>query len=301
MTIFNPSIPTNNNIGGTIEQFCWTWQQQEFTIIYEKLGQGKPILLLPAFSTVSSRTEMAKIAHSLAPDYQVFVLDWLGFGDSDRPCVNYQPSVYHQLLTDFVLSNFQQPITIIAAGHGSGYALQLAQNYPQSVSKIVLIAPTWKGPLRVMGLPSKMRKLIKNLVRSPIIGQFLYYLNTTPAFLRFMYRRHVYIDDTKLTPDFITHKRQITQHQGARFAPVAFVTGEIDPIEDRSQILNLIKSLSQPILTIIAQQSPPYSKTEMSAIAELSNVESIELKGTLGIYEEYPEAVTTAIRGFIGS
>ena len=301
MTGFNPSssIATNTSVGGTVEQFSWSWQQLGFTITYETLGQGNPILLLPAFSTVSTRTEMAGIAHLLANHYRLFALDWLGFGESERPSLNYQPSLYEQLLTDFVLSHFEQPVIIIAAGHAAGYALKLASYYPESVAKIVLIAPTWRGPLRVMGVPTGMRKLVKNLVRAPVIGKFLYYLNTTPAFLRLMYRRHVYVDQTKLTPEFITHKRQITQHQGARFASVAFVTGEIDPIESRSEALSLIESLAQPILTIIAEQSPPYSKTEMEAIGELAKVENIRLPGTLGIHEEDPEGVTEAIRSLM--
>ncbi|ELR99715.1 alpha/beta fold hydrolase [Gloeocapsa sp. PCC 73106] len=279
-----------------VENFSWSWQKQEFTIAYETLGQGSPILLLPAFSTVSSRTEMAGIAQLLATEYQVWLLDWLGFGSSDRPKINYQPSLYQQLLTDFVLTHFQQPIAIAAAGHSAGYALKLAQDYPSSVSSIVLIAPTWRGPLKVMGVSTGIRKLVNNLVRSPIIGQLLYYLNTTPGFLRFMYRRHVYTDQTKLTPEFITKKRQITQQTGARFAPVAFVTGEIDPIDNQSDI---IKSLSQPILNIIPEQSPPYSKTAMEAIAPLAKVDTVRLPGTLGIHEEYSVAVTEAIRPFL--
>lgn len=286
-------------IGGQVEHMAWSWQQQKFTLVYETLGEGAPLLLLPAFSTVSTRTEMAAIAHLLADQYQVYVLDWLGFGESNRPKIAYEPLLYQQLLTDFVLSHFSQPVAIAAAGHGAGYALQLAHNHPSSVASIILIAPTWRGPLRVMGVPTPVRKLVNNLVRWPIFGEFLYYLNTTPAFLRFMYRRHVYTDETKLTPEFIQQKRQITQQQGGRFAPVAFVTGEIDPLENSSEALDLIESLSQPILNIIPEQSPPYSKAAMEAIAKLTQVETVSLPGTLGIHEEYPEAVTKTIRSFL--
>ncbi len=291
---------------GIVHQFVWNYQNGSFQMTYETFGQGEPILLLPAFSTVSSRTEMAKIAQDLASDYQVTLLDWLGFGDSERPNLDYQPSLYQQLLTDFVTSCFDQSIIVIASGHASGYALRLAQTHPHLIQQIALIAPTWRGPLRVMGVNQKLRKSLKNLVRMPLIGQFLYYLNTTPSFLRFMYRRHVYVDQTKLTPDFITHKRQITQHQGARFAPVAFVTGEIDPFNNRSETLSLVASLSQPILIIIAEQAPPSSKAEMEAIAygspsanaQLPNVTAIRVSGTLGVYEEFAEEVSHAIRNF---
>ncbi|MGB3559581.1 MAG: hypothetical protein WBA24_13655, partial [Geitlerinemataceae cyanobacterium] len=77
-------------------------QDQTFTVISETLGQGMPVLLLPAFSTVSSRTEMQGIARGLSDRFQVTAIDWLGFGDSDRPSLNYCPSIYHQFLKNFV-------------------------------------------------------------------------------------------------------------------------------------------------------------------------------------------------------
>ena len=287
------------NTQGTIHQFTWNWQNQQFSVTYETLGQGNPILLLPAFSTVSSRTEMAGIAQLLAQQYQVYLLDWLGFGDSQRPALDYQPKLYHQLLKDFVNTTFQQPIVMIAAGHSVSYGLDLAKIAPEAISKLILIAPTWRGPLKVMGVPKRMRNLVKNLVRTPIIGQFLYYLNTTPGFLKLMYRRHVYTDATQLTDEFITQKRSITQQKGARFAPVAFVTGTLDPAENRADFLNLIQELSQPILTIIAEQSPSYSKKEMEAIASIDKVKIVRLPGTLGIHEEFSELVAEKIQEFL--
>lgn len=84
-----------------------------------------------------------------------------------------------------------------------------------------------------MGLPEGVRNGVKNLVRSLILGQILYNLNTKPSFLRLMYKRHVYTDETKLTPEFIAQKHQITSKGGGRYASAAFVTGAIDPVTNR--------------------------------------------------------------------
>jgi pimeloyl-ACP methyl ester carboxylesterase len=242
---------------------------------------------------------MKGIAQILANQYQVTVLDWLGFGDSQCPPVDYNPLLFQQLLQDFVKSIFNTPIILIAAGHASGYAVKFAQDHRDLVAKLILVAPTWQGPLRVMGLPDGLRNGVKNLVRSPIIGQALYYLNTTPSFLRLMYKRHVYVDETKLTPEFIAQKHQITSKHGARYAPAAFVTGAIDPVATREEFLNDLASVSMPLLIILAENAPPKSKAEMKAMAKLEQVQTVRLSGTLGIYEEYPQAVGEAIQHFI--
>ncbi|MDJ0734750.1 MAG: alpha/beta fold hydrolase [Nostocaceae cyanobacterium] len=293
------STLTIGNIGGMVYEYFWNWQGKQLKIVYETRGEGQPVLLLPAFSTVSSRGEMAGIAEIISSQFQVVALDWLGFGESERPNLDYNPAIYQQLVEEFVQSIFDIPIIIIAAGHASGYAVNLAKKCPNNVAKLVLIAPTWRGPLRVMGLPETVRTMVREMVCSPGIGQILYQLNTTPGFLRFMYSRHVYVDESKLNPEFINQKRQITQQPGARFAPAAFVTGGIDPVEKRGDLIVTLQSLSIPILVIVAQQAPPASLAEMLAIAELSQVEKIELSGTLGIHEEYPVNVSEAICNFL--
>ena len=170
MTAVTNPTQLNFGIGGKSDRYNWHYLGKQYQVVYETIGQGNPILLLPALSTVSSRTEMNGIANLLASQYEVTVLDWLGFGESPCPSVDYSPALLQQLLEDFVQSVFNSPIIAVAAGHSSGYALKLAQNNPNLVSKIILIAPTWQGPLRVMGLPDGVRNGVNNLVRIAFSG-----------------------------------------------------------------------------------------------------------------------------------
>jgi pimeloyl-ACP methyl ester carboxylesterase len=286
-------------IGGTVETFRWEWQNQSYRVAYETRGEGAPVLLLPAFSTVSTRLEMQGIAEQLAPHFQVVAMDWLGFGQSDRPAVNYQPALYCQLLKDFVQTQFRQPVAVVAAGHAAGYAMQVAQQNPCPWSKIVLLAPTWKGPLRVMGVPTPMRDAVRELVRSSGIGEALYTLNTAPAFLKFMYQQHVYVDANKLTPEFMQAKYAITQHPGGRHAPAAFVTGTLDPMQSHEEFLQIGRSLSVPTRVVIGEQSPGQSKAEMEALAELPGIQSHRISGSLGLHEEYAHEVAAIVLSFL--
>jgi pimeloyl-ACP methyl ester carboxylesterase len=294
----SPTIPLSQ-IGGCAKSYPWTWQARDLTLVYETLGQGSPILLLPALSTVSSRTELGELAAHLSSSFQVFAIDWLGFGQSDRPWLNYQPQLYQQVLCDFVRSTFCDPIPVVAAGHAAGYVMQLAAAQPGLFSQIILVAPTWRGPLPTMGVKLSVASAVRELVRSPILGQMLYKLNTLPGFLRWMYRRHVYVNPDKLTPEFIQSKWQITQQPGARFAPAAFVTGTLDPARSRSEFLSWFDPLPAPILALLSEQAPPKSKAEMAALAEVPGIQVAWLPGTLGMHEEFAPAIAQAIDHFL--
>jgi pimeloyl-ACP methyl ester carboxylesterase len=298
----NVTSTESPTVAPTTSIYQWIWQGQSLSIAYETEGTGKPILLLPAFSTVSSRTEMSGLAALLKSQFQVTTVDFPGFGDSARPRLDYAPPLYRQFLADFVRDIYTSPITIIAAGHAAGYALNLAATVPNSVSELVLLAPTWRGPLPTMARGQKpWLKGVRALIRTPILGQFLYQLTTTPSFLAFMYRRHVYADANKLTPDLLTQKRQLTQQPGARFGAAAFVTGGLDPYLDRSEAISHLQSLTIPVLVAIGQSSPPKSTAEMQALAAVPNIVSYILPGTLGMHEEYPSELYEVILPFLTS
>jgi pimeloyl-ACP methyl ester carboxylesterase len=284
-----------------MQEYLWTWEKQKLRVSYENFGQGSPILLLPALSTVSSSSEMDGIAQKLAAHFQVTVVDWPGFGKSERLPLDYRPALYCQFLQDFVKDIFgSSPITVIAAGHGASYAIELASENPSLWSRLVLVAPTWRGPLpTAMGEHRGWYKLLRNLVRSPFVGQFLYSLTIKPSFLRLMYRRHVYSNPDKVTDEFVKFKRQNSQKQGARYAAAAFVTGELDAVLNREGFLAWFQSLSVPLMVVIGEQTPPKSKAEMEAIGTLSGVHLYRMDGSLGIHEEYGDHVATAILPFL--
>lgn len=287
--------------GGVVQEYLWNFENQQFRVVYETLGKGSPLLLLPSFSSVSTRLEVGELAKLLAPNFQVVALDWPGFGESSRPSLNYRPEIYQQFLEDFVKAVFNTPVTVVAAGHAATYVLQLAVKQQAAFSRIVLLAPTWRGPLPTMGASQQIAGIVRELVRSPILGQALYKLNTTQSFLSFMYRRHVFTDAAKITPSFIEKKWQTTQQPGARFASAAFVTGNLDAVHEQSDFLELVQSLTVPLMVVIGESSPPKSREEMNALVALPGVRSVVILGSLGLHEEYPAVVLEAIQDFLFS
>jgi hypothetical protein len=110
-----------------------------------------------------------------------------------------------------------------------------------------------------------------------------------------MFRRHVYSDINTLTPELLTRKQELSQQPGARFGAGAFVTGGLDPYTSRDEAIDRLQSLSIPVIIALAEHSPPKSKAEMLALAEVSGVTSFTIPGTLGLHEEYPTELDEAI------
>jgi len=221
------------------DTFLWEWRGRPIKVAYETLGTGRAALLLPAFSTVSSREEMRPLAEYLAAQGCGCVLvDWPGFGDSTRGRLGYGPQLYHHFLADFAAAVVPRGAAVVAAGHAACYALALARDRPGVWSHAVLLAPTWRGPLpTAMGEHPRAYAWARRVVGTPVIGEALYRLNTLRSVIGLMYRRHVYSEAGLITSAFVVKKQNLARRPGGRFGSVKFVTGNLDPVSDRGAFL----------------------------------------------------------------
>ena len=280
--------------------FDWSAEGCAFAVACHTLGPGPPVLFLPAMSTVSSRLEWQAVAAELADQFTATLVDWPGFGASSRPQAAYSPTLYEAFLRDFVRSQFDRPIAVVAAGHAAGYVLRIAAAGDPCWSRAVLAAPTWRGPLpTAMGEHRRFYALLGALVACPGLGQALYHINTSRWFLQRMYGRHVFVDVRRLGPSFVLEKQRLARQRGARFAAAAFVTGALDPFADRDSCCRAMRSATFPLLLVTGKQTPPKSAAEMAALAATCAKPPLYVPGSLGLHEECAEAISTPIRLFL--
>ena len=251
-------------------------------------------LLLPALSTVSSRGEWRTFATAIGDRYRLVSFDWPGFGDSDRPRIRYDVETLRTTLNavlDHLKSTHKKKITVVAVGHSAPAALSLADERSLEWDRLVLVAPTWRGPLPTMtGWTPEQFKWLRQLVSLPVLGSMLYRLNTSRTILKLMLRRHVWVNPEMLNPEIIREQQLLSRKKGARFASVSFVSGGFDPDVKRTWWLEQAKLLKCPLHVVLATEAPPRSKEEMTYLAELAD-EVSEIKGRLGLHQEYGKAL----------
>lgn len=116
----------------------------------DESGAGQTVLLLPALSSISTRHEMDGLASRLSGRFRVVTVDWPGFGEDAKPQMDWIPDLMTRFLETFLDEVEADPFALVAAGHGAGYALRHLAAHPGSVSALVTLAPTWRGPFPTM-------------------------------------------------------------------------------------------------------------------------------------------------------
>jgi pimeloyl-ACP methyl ester carboxylesterase len=288
--------------------FPWNWRGTPVPVGYEVSDPagGEPILMLPAMSTVSTRDELRALAHHLG-SRRCIITDWPGFGDTARPRLDYDRALCRGFLVELVArlqgELERRSFPVVACGHAAGYAIDLEARHPGTFTHLALIAPTWRGPLPTMMSGRKpIQGRLRRLIHAPVIGELLYRLNVSRPVVRMMYRRHVFADPAFLTDDLLADRMRLTRQPGARFASACFVTGALDPFDDRAAFLAAARRVQGPMLMLYGPDTPTRSRAEMEALAGLPGIKSLLLeRGTLGMAEELAGDLAPLIEGFLSS
>ncbi len=263
------------------------------------IGSGPDALLLPALSSISARVEMRALARHLGHDHRCLVPDWPGFGDHQRARIPMNPATMHAFL-DALIETLPGPYALgVAAGHAAPYLVAAARRHPGLFGRLVLVAPTWRGPLPTAMGPERKGLIagIRRAIETPLLGDALYRINISRPIIGRMMRAHVYADPAHVTPGVIADKHAVTRQIGGRFGTAAFVTGGLDPYETRKDFLDLFGDAGlPPILVLRPERAPRRSGAEMDALIATGHVTRAAIPGALAPHEEYPGEVAAAIR-----
>lgn len=270
---------------------------------FDVSGSGTQALLLPALSSISARSEMAPLAAELSREHRCLVPDWPGFGERDRGHLPLSPATLHAFL-DALIAARPGPYALgLAAGHAAGYLVAAAARRPGLFGRLVLVAPTWRGPLPTAMGPERRPAYgkLRRAIETPILGEALYRANISRPVIRRMMRAHVYADPAHVTDAVVEAKHRITRQPRGRFGTAAFVTGGLDPVETRDEFLALFSAGLPPLTLLRPEQAPRRSGAEMDALAEALRAagrpaQVARVPGALSPHEEFPAQVASAIR-----
>ncbi|MEM8779187.1 MAG: alpha/beta fold hydrolase [Cyanobacteria bacterium P01_G01_bin.49] len=126
------------------QQRYWFWRgwQIRYSFLFSGLKTVKnpkpPLILLHGFG--------AAIEHwrhnipILAEDYQVYALDLLGFGGSNKAATNYSVYLWVEQIHDFWQTFIGQPVVLVGNSIGSLVCLTAATKYPEMVAGIAMLS-----------------------------------------------------------------------------------------------------------------------------------------------------------------
>ena len=138
-----------------LQSIFTSFSAESIPTAYVQQGKGStPILLLHGFD--SSLLEFRRLMPLLAETQEVYAVDLLGFGFSNRvPNLPYGAAGIKTHLYYFWKTVIQKPVILVGASMGGAAAIDFSLAYPELVKKLVLLDSA-------------------GLAKQPVIGKFMF-------------------------------------------------------------------------------------------------------------------------------
>ena len=234
----------------------WTWQG--YRIRYQQAGErGPALLLIHGFG--ASSDHWRKNLPDLGEGHQVFALDLLGFGQSDKP-TPCQPHAYTfetwgAIAVRFCREVIQAPAFFVGNSIGCVVALQAAVDDPEFCRGVVMIDCS----LRLLHvrkrrtLPwyrSATAPILQRLLDVRPLGEFFFAQLATKRSLRRILRQ-AYGRKEAVTDELLTLLLEPAFSPGALDVFLAFIKYDEGPLAE-----DLLPQLSCPILILWGEEDP---------------------------------------------
>lgn len=179
-------------------------------------GSGAPVLLVHSVNAAASAYEMKPLFDHYGSHRPVYALDLPGYGHSTRGDRTYTPQLMADAIAN-VLEVIGEPAHVVALSLSSEFAARTAIRYPERFASLTAISPTG------FGSPGD-RPNIGGLLRVPVWSQAIFDVIASRRSIEFFLSRSF---GGPVDEGMIEHAYRTSHRPGARFAPLAFLSGEL--------------------------------------------------------------------------
>jgi len=286
-------VTTQQLTTSTFDKLIWNWQG--YKIQYTVMGTGKPLVLVHGFGAAIGHWRK-NIPVLAAAGYQVFALDLLGFGGSDKPPLDYSLELWEQLLKDFWTAHIQEPTVFIGNSIGALLSLKVVADNPEISAGGILINCAGGLSHRPHELNPPLRIVMaafNQLVRSKITGPFLFNRIRQKSQIRRTLLQ-VYRNPSAVTDELVDLLYTPSCDPGAQevFASILAAPPGPSPVE-------LLPKVKHPLLVIWGADDPWTPITRAKIYQDLSHTQPIEVVPVPNAghcpHDELPEVVNSLI------
>lgn len=291
-----PVTELSNPLGLRIRYVPWEGCHYAF---YARPGEGRPLVFLHSINAVAAAHEMRPLVlrFQRSTERPLYVLEWFGFGHSDRPNVDYTPEMLEDQLEHW-LEQVIRPAggaDIIALSLGAAYAAAVARRRPDLVNSLVAIEPAGLGD----GPSAIAEGWAKLLFTLPGVQRAFYDRLTTPEALYDFARERLFTPEFGVPEEFVEFGAETARVQGAARPLDEFLGGRLFPKNVRDAFVRM----PQPLLvlhgTVNSRRMEDY--TELPAIAARPNATVAALPTGALPHWERPGEVVERIEAFFAA
>src|SRR6266702_2740165 len=181
-----------------------------------------------------------------------------GFGLSDHPGIDYTAETFSDLISDFLKEAIGKPAVVVAHGLTCGYVIADAYRRPQLFERLVLVSPP--ADILEESFQSPMSNAVKFLLRTPLLGQFIYNTLTSRRAIRAYYDVECFQNPGLITEELVEYIYS-NAHQSNNRYPAASILSD-----------NLVMDVREPLARLQVPVVAIWGREDVFTLPETGNL-----------------------------
>ncbi|MBD5485034.1 MAG: alpha/beta fold hydrolase [Lachnospiraceae bacterium] len=287
------SLCTVKNLLANSENHYYEWRFGK--IRYQKKGSGAPLLLVHDLTVGSSNYEYHRLINNLTEEHEVYSIDLLGYGLSDKPAITYTNNLYEQLISDFIKNVIKRKTSVVVTGESAPFVMMACHNNPDILNKLICINP--QNLYLQNQIPSKQTKLMKLFLESPILGTFTYHILTNRHSMEETFRTEYFCHSDEIKEKYIYNylEAAYTGNYYSKYAFASYVGKYMN-----MNILHELKEINNSILMIGGEKEKDIKTTIENYKYYNAAIEDVYIPDTKHLPQlEAPDEVLEQIKIFL--
>lgn len=287
------SLCTVKNLLTNSENYFYDWRFGK--IRYQKKGKGTPLLFIHDLTIGSSSYEFHRLINNLTEKNEIYTIDLLGYGLSDKPSMTYTNNLYEQLINDFIKNVIGKKTSVVATGESVPFVIMACHKNPEIINKIICINP--QSLYLQNQIPSKQTSLLKIFIEAPIVGTFIYHILSNRTSIEKTFQKQYFFHPEEIREKYIFNYLEAA-HVGGYHAKYTFASYAGKYMN--MNILYELKGINNSILMIGGEEEEDIKTTIENYKYYNAAIEDIYIPETRHLPQlEAPDAVLEQINMFL--
>lgn len=221
-----------------------------YKVAGEVTGDEHPVVFVHGIGAGNHSYEWSQNFGQLATLYKCYAFDLLGFGNSERPNINYTAEVYIKQLTEFLDEVVGQPAYVVASSLAASYAVQVAYRRPELIDKLLMVEPTGLDAKSGTGGAEVVSSAFYGVLRAPLIDKSIYSWVASNSGIRSFMENQMFYDKSIVTDKMVQQYWTSAHQDGAQYPIPSFFTGKLN-----AELAQTIGKLDIPMLAVFGKES----------------------------------------------
>lgn len=227
-----------------MEKVKLTYKSYEITVYHNQGDTNEKIVFVHGGALDNAMMSWKEVIELMGNKYDIYAVDMLGFGESDKPDIQYSIPMYVEFLYDVLKQLNVEKTNLVGLSMGGGISIAFSLKYPQIVDKLTVIGS--------LGLYSRMpfHRFNRWFVNSRFNAKSYEWIGKSRALVKWTINSSLFGDKNKISDKLVDDLYKLVHESDCNKAWESFQCYELGKEGMTTDLAVHLKDLAMPVLIV---------------------------------------------------